>query len=217
MDGSLSKMTILCLDDPDNKFELSINPDSLKFTRKVEYTIDKVVGTSANVNRFHKHAPSNLSFNFVLDGTGVAYEKTESVEDTIEKLEKVIYKYVGDIHQPNTLKVSWGNFSFNCRMESLNYEYTLFAPNGEPLRVKVSVSFVNYISRKEEQAKANAQSPDLSHVILLKAGESIPYWCHIIYGDASYCTDIARYNGLSNFRNVKPGNRLLFPPIVRND
>ena len=54
----------------------------------------------------------------------------------------------------------------------------------------------------------------MSHVVLLKEGESITFWCNTIYGDASYCTDVARYNGLDSFRNVKPGTRLLFPPII---
>lgn len=216
MKGSLSKLTIAYLYNKNDKFELLINPDSLKFSRKVTYTTDPVMGTSANVNRFDGHAPSNLSFSFMLDGTGVAYDKKESVEDTIKRFENVVYKYIGQRHQPNPLRVSWGNFFFNCRVESLDYDYTLFAPSGEPLRVKVSVSFVNFITRKEEKAKANTSSPDLSHVVVLKAGESIPFWCHRIYGDASYCTDIARYNGLNSFRNVKPGTRLLFPPIVRN-
>ena len=213
---ALAKMTITYLYNPKDRFEVLINPDSLTFSREVKYTTDKVLGTSANVNRFDGNAPSKLNFSFILDGTGVAYEKTESVEDTIKRFEKVVYKYIGNIHQPNPLKINWGNFSFNCRVETLNYEYSLFAPNGEPLRVKVTVSFVNYITREEENTIADRQSPDLSHVILLKAGESIPRWCHTIYGDASYCTDIARYNGLSSFRNVKPGTRLLFPPIVRN-
>lgn len=214
---ALAKMNIINLKNPGNKFDILINPDSLKFSRKVKYTTDKVLGSSANVSRYDGHAPSNLSFNFILDGTGIAYEKTESVEDTIKRFEDVVYRYKGDHHKPNQLKISWGNFSFNCRVESLDYEYSLFAPNGEPLRVKVTVSFVNYITRVEEEKSSKRSSPDLSHVILLKAGESIPWWCHMIYGDASYCTDVAHYNGLSSFRNVKPGTRLLFPPIVRND
>lgn len=217
MNGSLSKMKIASLSDSSKKFELLINPESLKFTRKIKYTTDPVLGTSANVNRFDGHAPSNLSFSFVLDGTGVAYEKKESVETTVKRFENIVYLYDGKEHEPNPLRISWGNFFFNCRVESLDYDYTLFAPSGEPLRVKVTVSFVNYISREEEEAKAKKNSPDLSHVVILKAGESIPFWCRQIYGDASYCTDIARYNELDSFRNVKPGTRLLFPPLVRND
>ncbi|MCC8134049.1 MAG: hypothetical protein LIP04_11095 [Tannerellaceae bacterium] len=148
----LSKLTIAYLFNPENdKFVLLINSESLKFSRKVSYTSDQTLGRAASVNRFDGHAPSNLSFSFILDGTGIAYDKTETVEETIKKFEAVVYRYIGKIHQPNPLKVSWGNFSFNCRLESLDYEYTLFAPNGEPLRVKVSVSFTNFITREEEK------------------------------------------------------------------
>ncbi len=213
--AALSKVTIFYLFNKNDKFEVLINPESLKFSRKVKYATDKVVGTSANVSRFDGHAPSNLNFSFVLDGTGVAYEKKESVEDTIKRLELVIYKYIGDQHQPNPLTVSWGNFFFNCRVESLDYEYTLFASNGEPLRVKVSASFSNFITREKEVKESDRKSPDLSRIITLKAGESILSWCNEIYGDASYCQEIAEYNKLDSFRNVKPGTLLMFPPLIR--
>ncbi|MCD7711170.1 MAG: hypothetical protein LUJ25_00165, partial [Firmicutes bacterium] len=80
----LSKLTIAYLFNPENdKFVLLINPESLKFSRKVSYTSDQTLGRAASVNRFDGHAPSNLSFSFILDGTGIAYDKTETVEETI--------------------------------------------------------------------------------------------------------------------------------------
>ena len=209
------KMKIISIINND-EFEIKINPNTLKFNRGVKYTKDNVLGSSANVNRFDSHEPSNMSFEFILDGSGVGYIKNESVESSIKRLEKVVYNYNGEVHQPNKLKVSWGDYLFKCVIDSLNYEYTLFAETGESIRAKVTISLVNYIPRKEETAKKNQSSPDMSHVVLLKEGESIPYWCNTIYGDASYCTDVARYNGLDSFRNVKPGTRLLFPPIIRN-
>ncbi len=213
---ALSKVKIYKLDDSNTCFEVKINPESLKFSRKVKYAPDKVLGTSAHVSRFDGHAPSTLQFSFILDSTGIAYDKQETIQNTLKKMEKVVYTMNGQVHQPNPLRVNWGNFSFNCRLESLDYDYSLFAPNGEPLRVKVSASFSNYITREKEVKESDKQSPDLSHVIVLKAGESIPFWCNKIYGDASYCSDVARYNGLSTIRNIKPGTRLMFPPLIRN-
>ena len=206
-------MKIYSISDGD-EFMIEINPNSLKLNRGVIYTKDNVLGSSANVNRFNSHGPSNMSFDFVLDGSGVGYNKNESVESSIKRLEDVVYNYNGTVHQPNKLKVSWGNYLFKCVVESLNYEYTLFAETGESIRAKVTISFVNYISREDEVKESKKSSPDMSHVVLLKEGESIPYLCNTIYGDASYCTDVARYNGLDSFRNVKPGTRLLFPPII---
>jgi hypothetical protein len=121
----------------------------------------------------------------------------------------------GKEHNPNDLTISWGSFVFQCHLTALSYDYTLFSPEGEPLRVKVSVSFISYIPRDEAQKRANQSSPDMTHIVTLKSGESIAGWCNEIYGDASYCLDVARYNRLAGFRNIPAGTKITFPPLSR--
>jgi hypothetical protein len=214
--GELVKMKILTKDGKAS-FDLKINPASLNLSKGITYSEDNKEGSSKNVQRYSSYAPETLSFDFVLDATGVAYEKKESIIETLAKFEKITYKYNGEEHKPNELKISWGNFIFDCFLESLSYNYTLFAPSGEPLRVKVSVSFSNASTRAEEVTEAQRSSPDLSHFITLKAGESIAFWCDKIYGDFSYCKEVAEFNGILHFRNVKPGTKLLFPKLLRHD
>lgn len=36
--------------------------------------------------------------------------------------------------------------------------------------------------------------------VLVRDGATLPSLCARIYGDASYCTTVARYNGLGDFR-----------------
>lgn len=211
--SELTKMVIKVDDDSDS-FTLKINPETLKFNKEVKYKSIDTTGGGANPEKFDKYAPASLSFDFVLDATGIAYTK-ESISDTITSFEKVVFLYSGSEHRPNNLVVSWGTFIFKCHLKSLNYDYTLFAPSGEPLRVKISVSFSDSIELPEAETKANKSSPDMTHSIVLKAGESIPYWCNKIYGDSTYCTDVARHNCLTGFLNVEPGTEIVFPPLVR--
>jgi len=39
--------------------------------------------------------------------------------------------------------------------------------------------------------------------------------CYRIYRDASYYPEVARHNGLTDFRNLVPGTRVSFPPLRR--
>jgi nucleoid-associated protein YgaU len=64
-------------------------------------------------------------------------------------------------------------------------------------------------------ATAQDQSPDLTHVRLLRAGDSLPLLCHRIYGDAARCVQVAQANGLDSFRELEPGTRVVFPPLQR--
>ncbi|MDR1632368.1 MAG: hypothetical protein LBR97_05775 [Dysgonamonadaceae bacterium] len=196
-------------------FEMKINPESFKFQKNIKYKEFKLFGASSGFVKYDAHAPSDLSFDFVLDSTGLAYEKKETLDKTIADFEKIAYNMDGSLHKPNALTISWGSFVFKCHLKSLSYDYTLFSPGGEPLRVKVSASFTDNISLEESEKKANKQSPDMTHVITLKAGESIAMWCDKIYGDASYCTDIAQYNNLQGLRNIRAGTKIAFPPLAR--
>ncbi|MCC8155240.1 MAG: hypothetical protein LIP01_14265, partial [Tannerellaceae bacterium] len=113
------------------------------------------------------------------------------------------------------INIAWGTFSFRGRLKSINEEYSLFSPFGIPLRVNLDLTFVSHMEKEEANKEEGKESPDLSRMIILKAGESIALWCCRIYGDASYCADVAAWNGLPEFRNIKPGVALLFPPLSR--
>jgi hypothetical protein len=208
---AITKMKIQSKSDT---FGLEINPAELKFNKKIKYSPLDVQGVSAGVVKYDSHEPSTLSFDFVLDSTGVAYKK-EALNEAIALFEKVTYATNGTIHKPNPLTVSWGSFVFKCYLTSLSYSYTLFSPSGDPLRVKVSVAFTENISLEEAEKKANESSPDVTHIITLKAGESIAMWCNKIYGDASYCADVAKYNSFTGFRNIRAGTKIAFPPLSR--
>jgi nucleoid-associated protein YgaU len=56
-------------------------------------------------------------------------------------------------------------------------------------------------------------SPDLSHLVTVKAGDTLPLLCCNIYGSSVYYLEVARVNGLAHFRDLAPGMQLLFPPL----
>ena len=95
----------------------------------------------------------------------------------------------------------------------MSMDYTLFKPSGLPLRAKVKLSFTGFQSKDEKALRANRSSPDLDHVVEVKAGDTLPLLCYRIYKNSGYYTDVAKVNNLVNFRNLVPGTRLHFPPL----
>ncbi len=53
----------------------------------------------------------------------------------------------------------------------------------------------------------------MSHLITVKSGDTLPLLCHKVYGTSVHYAEVARANGLSNFRDLAPGTQLLFPPL----
>jgi hypothetical protein len=227
--GTLQKLSIAPCSvsgqtvSPENnkKFQVMINPESFTHEMSIQYHNDDCgskkntpLGQPASAPKFLTYPPSSVNFTLVLDGTGVVQPApSKDVSGQIKDLKGVVYKYEGDTHEPNVVQIVWGSFLLNARLDSLKMNYTLFKPSGEPLRAKVALSFKSYVPPEKAAAAARTSSPDLSHVIEVKAGDTLPLLCYRIYKDASYYAAVAKANGLVNFRRLEPGKQLHFPPL----
>ena len=125
-----------------------------------------------------------------------------------------MFEFNGNIHSPNFLRLQWGKqFIFDCRLTKLKLEYTLFAPDGTPLRAKAGSSFTEYTNKVELAKEENKTSPDLSHVRVVKAGDTLPLLCAEIYGASEYYPQVAAANDIVDFRNLAEGTSIVFPPL----
>lgn len=132
----------------------------------------------------------------------------------ITALEAIIYTYNGKIHRPNFVKVQWGqNITFNGVLDSIDISYTLFKPDGSPLRAKISLSFSQYISPETVTMVDAPQSPDLTHIVTVSEGMSLPQLCLQTWNDDSLYIQVAEFNGLNKFRNLNGISKLIFPPV----
>jgi nucleoid-associated protein YgaU len=216
-EGNLSKLQIISYKDDrfqekDQSISVPVNPDKYSRSIKVEYNQEQEQGTQGNNPPFNRTPPEELQFEFLFDGTGVV-PGAKDIQAGIEEFKKTVYKIEGDIHRPNFLKLIWGDLSFNCVLKELKIDFTLFKPDGTPLRAMVNATFMQVVDEKRRSAEQGKNSPDLTHVRYVKEGDTLPYMSYKIYGDASYYIQVAKYNGLKNFRNIRPNMKIVFPPI----
>ncbi len=220
---ALEKMTIIGYSD--NKFSnkngdpfvVMINPENYSHNCAISYSESKPQGISAQDIKFDTIKLETISFDFILDDTGAVPKNKEnqnkSVPQMIKSLQDVVYKYYGDIHQPNFIMLKWGSLAFKCRTESLKIDYQMFKPSGVPLRAKVSLSFKGYTDSVLKSLKANRSSPDLTHIITVKDGDTLPKLCNEVYNDCKYYLEVAKVNELVNIRQLEVGSKLIFPPL----
>jgi hypothetical protein len=197
-------------------YNLMINPDSVKLQRSIEYAEEQPPDTSTPSQRY-KHTPGDrLNFDVVIDCTGIVDDKRTDMVKEITTLENIVFTYQGQIHRPNYIVILWGNhFIFKGVLTSFDTSYTLFKPDGTPLRAKISLAFSQYVSPATREKKDKTASPDVTHLVPVEEGVTLPQLCYKVWNDDSYCIPVARYNDLNKFRNLKGLTKLIFPPIIQ--
>jgi len=199
---------------PDQTFVAYVNPAELTYAYEAEYESASGAGTTSSRQSFKRMKPGDLSLGFFIDGTG-ANGRAAQVADEIAKFQSVT-GYNGDIHRPNYLLVAYGSVPpRRCVLKSASIAYKLFRPDGTPLRAVISGTFTENADDTTRVAKAQDQSADLTHLRLVKAGDTLPRLCDQIYGDPRMYIEVARANGLDHFRSLEPGTRLAFPPLEK--
>ncbi len=225
--GSLEKMTITAYSDGKfskqvgKPFPVYINPEKYTQDYRICYNNVQAQGSPGGSPDFNKIADEKMSFELVFDGTGVIPSPIpgvvpyteDGIKTQIDEFKKLVFNYNGNIHSPNFLKLAWGTMLFKCRLTTLNLTYTLFKPDGTPLRARANVNFVGYTDEVELAKQANKSSPDLSHLVTVKGGDTLPLMCYGIYGSSAYYIQVARVNKLTDFRSLRVGMQLLFPPL----
>ncbi len=198
--------------------ELPMEPEQISFGNSIHYRDDRQLGSTGGDIRFEKYGPATLSLKFTIDCTGVV-EGTlpgDSVYDKVNDLADLLYVYNSDGHSPSYVVVTYGELLFKGRLEKMDTKYQLFSSGGVPLRATVSLVFKRFMTGKEERKKFSKQSPDMSRLVTVKEGETLPYLCHRLYGDSLLVREVARFNELDSFRNIPAGTQLLFPPLKKN-
>ncbi len=234
-----SKLTIYPFEDAKfntevkgKSFTVMFNPSS--YSRKISISYDDQQGkaTAGSPKNIDKLQPGDISLEFVIDGTGtvapvavseakaseIAKSDTEVV-DVVKKIDEfhdVCYKLVGKTHRPYFLRVIWGNLSIDCVLISADIKYTLFDKEGKPLRATISATFSEAKADEVRVKEEGKNSPDLTHIRVVQEGDTLPLMTYRIYGDSKYYLQVAQANQLKDFRALKAGDEIYFPPIDKN-
>jgi nucleoid-associated protein YgaU len=202
--------------------EMMFNPTTYNSKHAIAYESParQGINTPGKSARYAFTPAGELSFKFILDGTGVNYIGVahllsgRSVRKDIQNFMEVCYDMNGSTHQPKFLTIRWGShLTFESRLKTVDIAYKLFDKNGDPLRAELDVVFLEDRNPKKIKLDPPLSSPDVTHVRVVKSGDTLPLLCREIYGSSAWYLRVAADNGLEDFRNLKPGQKLRFAPL----
>ncbi len=206
-------------------FPVMYNPEKISKRIRTQYQPSRVPGDAGQEQSFQGIEGDEVSFEFLFDATGASVNSLQGevakvldgVDVQVALFMKLTHSRDPQEHQPPKLTLIWGTFLFECVLVSATIDYTLFNPMGRPIRATINATFKGNFPRVLQAALDKLFSADLTHLRLVKAGETLPLIAEEVYGDASLYMEIARVNGLNNFRELKPGTELILPPLNKQE
>lgn len=193
-----------------------LNPTSVTVTKALKVEMLPKVGTGTPEARATTTMPVIVKLDQLVFDT---YEERTSVRGKyINELEKCL-DYDPKTHHAPTVRLIWGEFSagasldknYQFYIETLDVKYTMFLPNGTPVRAVVSLSLKQAVPEEQLEKK---QSPDHAKVYTVRRGDTLQAIAEREYDDPREWRRIANSNKISDPMNLKPGTKLLVPPII---
>jgi hypothetical protein len=218
MDLQLATIVVKHPSSPDpgsnlpDKFTVQFNPTEYTRTKGVQIAEIGVYGIDSPILQFVRGQNEKLTLDLFFDTT--EFGMNDNVTSVTTKTEPFyqLVKQQRTTHAPPRVEFQWSkDLNFEAIVESITEKFTLFNPEGIPLRATLTVTFRQY--RTLEQMVKDLQSADHSKRWVVEAGQTLNRIAGIAYGDPGLWRVIADYNGIDSPRRVAPGTVLLIPPL----
>jgi len=207
------------------------NPKELSLEKGVQLGEITIPGLDAPLQQFVRGQAEKLTvelfFDTTEDGMGKNATSVTTETDHIYKLVKV----ESDSHAPPVVTFIWnrhfagdtltagsGNTlrnSFTGVVESLRQRFTLFSPEGVPLRATMNMVLREYRTLEEQLNQLRLNSPERTHSHVLQAGENLSTVAAKYYQRPENWRHIADENNIEDPRRLTPGTVLSVPAITR--
>lgn len=208
-------------------FAVEYAPDELAFAKAAHYAEIAIPGLNQPIVQFIRGDAETVTLNLFLDSTATGMnDNAASVTADAEKLAKLV-AVKGDLHRPPLVQLVWGDdfpsptwgpgpqaeSSMVAIVTSVNRTFTLFSPNGKPLRAKVTLALKRYATIDDQLAAMNLQSADHTRLHTVSQGETLPLIAFDAYQDPARWRLIAEHNDLDQVRELPAGMVLELPPL----
>lgn len=209
-DGGLADATILVETGTQAGTEISamFNPTEYSRSKRVEYGEQKVAGLGSPVAQFVNGEAETLSMELFFD-------ESESRGDVTEQTGQldILLSVDDQLGAPPFCTFVWGQgIEFQAVLESADKQFTMFRPDGTPIRARVNVTFREYRQPSTERAGGSDGGSDETGRRTVKEGDTLWGIAKEEYGDPTKWKRIASANGIEDPRSLQPGTALTIPP-----
>jgi hypothetical protein len=210
-----AKAQFVNLANESKKVICHFNPENITINKEVTWKRRPNIGDDASPPIFAGGEPLTLMLQDLLFDTTDTGSDVRNEYKMLTEL-AMINKSVKDAKTgqsaPPSCRFQWGSFlAFKAVIESVKQTFTLFKPDGTPLRAKVTVTV------REVPDPAAPQNPtsrsEARKIWVVEEGQRLDWIAFQEYGDSARWRYIAETNNLNNPLDLRPGQVLKLTPL----
>lgn len=222
-------LNMVTLTAPGLAFVAKYNPTELLFEKQMQFAEINIPGLDAPLQQFVRGNAEKLSIELFFDSTDQGMSLgAESVTKQTDKVFQLA-RIDPETHAPPVVTFMWNNHiagdsldvrfknqarnSFRGIIESIRQKFTLFSPEGIPLRATVNLVLREYRTLDEQLGQLNLKSPDRTRSHTVRGGETLTAVATEEWGRPEEWRRIADENEIEDPRRLHSGAFLTIPVI----
>lgn len=218
--SNIAEATITNLDNPSQMVKCHFRPHEYTFVKANQWEETPAIGVPFNTPKYKSTTPYKLTMELLFDTNEAEGDPdVRNVTDILWKMMRVTEKKKNDNTQksePPWVEFRWGkSWTFKAVITQMTQQFTLFKPDGTPVRAKVKMDFLQAVD-DNAQLRQNPTSGGVQghRVHVVKDGETIDSIAFEEYGDSNAWRHLATTNELDDPTRLQAGQRLLLVPVV---
>jgi len=214
---------------------VNFNPTEYTLNKAAQIAEVAIPGLDSPILQFVRGQTETLSLDLFFDTTESGMDDSASSVTALTDQFYKLAKIDGTTHAPPICFFSWGaqfpgqriynsintsgtgsqqRYGFKCVVESVRQRFTLFSPQGVPLRATLTVSLKEYKTLTDQINQTNNQSADHTQAHVVQAGETLSQIASDVYDDPTQWRAIADQNSILDPLALQPGTILQIPPLT---
>ncbi|RZN35494.1 MAG: LysM peptidoglycan-binding domain-containing protein [Methanophagales archaeon ANME-1-THS] len=200
------------------------NPAEFTVERTNQFTEMNIPGLPSSIFQFVKGGARTITMDLFFD----TYEEqldvrlltdritgwdSGSMFSKLPDIAKGLMDIDSDLHAPPVCLFIWGTYIFPCVIERVSKRFTMFLPEGFPVRATLSVTLKEYREFEKQVIETSLQSADRTKRWTVRQGDTLWFIAAQEYGNPTLWRRIADANKIDNPRVLKPGMELVIPPL----
>ena len=194
------------------------NPSEYTITKSNKWKIEPVVGSGLPTAQFGGSDAQKLTLDLLFDAADHESGDVRGITNALFAAMAVDKKHASGKNsgRPPTIEFGWGSTTtFQAVCDSLSVQFTMFRPNGTPVRAKAKVSLLQAeptVGKGPQNPTTRGTAGLSTHVV--RDGDSLQSVAHQAYGDPTLWRRIAEANGIDDPMSLPRGTVLSIPTLL---